>query len=193
MKLQKFRDGFGRVVLGVGYLGLAFLFVMVVIVAVDVILRKATGGALRIDGSNEVTALSMVVVCSLWIPALQLKRGHIWVTLFVDKFPYRFRCFWLFGITAIETAVIAMLVIGSYRRVIDLLSTGRQSDVLGLPWWLFAVVVLIAFIEYFVISLIDTIQFCVDGMQSDTTAPGGKNFRLRFTRDGWTDDDVKGI
>ena len=95
MKLQKFRAGFGRVVNGIGYVALVLLFVMVVVVAVDVVLRKVSNGAMRIDGSNEITGFFMVIVCTMWIPALQLKNGHILVTLFVDKFPYRFRCFWL--------------------------------------------------------------------------------------------------
>ena len=184
MKLQKFRAAFGRVVTGIGYIGLVLLFVMVFVVAVDVVLRKVTGSTLRINGSNEITAFFMVIVCSLWIPALQVKNGHILVTLFIDKFPYRLRCFWLFAIMFIETAVIALFAIGAYRRIVDLYTTGRVTDVLHMPWWIFAVFVMIAFIEYFIISLIDTIQLCIDGIKNEPPAP---------TEKGWTDDEVKGI
>lgn len=157
---------------------------MVVIVAVDVILRKTTGGALRINGSNEITSFSMVIVCSIAIPVLQIKDGHIWVPLFVNKYPYRFRCFWLFVIRLVETAVIAMLAFGSYKKAVDLITTGRPTDVLNMPQWIFAAVMTVAFFEYFILSLIDTIQLVVDGVKNDPPKLEGK---------GWTEDEVKGI
>jgi len=196
VKLQKFRAGFGRFVVGIGYIALALLFVMVIVVAVDVVLRKVTGGTMRIDGSNEITGFFMVIVCTMWIPALQLKNGHILVTLFTDKFPYRFRCFWLCAIMLLESAVIALLTIGAYRKVVDLFTVGRRAegapwwlsgrltDVLNLPMWIFAVFVLLSFAEYFIISLIDTIQLCIDGIKNQPPEPGEKS---------WSEDEVKGI
>ena len=83
MKLREFRAGVGRVVTAIGYIGLACLFLMTILVAVDVVLRKIGGSAVRINGSNELTAFAMVMVCSLWIPCLQIKSGHVWVPLFV--------------------------------------------------------------------------------------------------------------
>ena len=184
MKLQKFRAGFGRVVKGIGYLGLLCLFVMVIVVAVDVILRKASGSYVRINGSNEVVAFSMVVLCSLWIPVLQLKKGHVMVPLFVDKFPYRFRCFWLFAIALVETALIAMLALGAYYKILADLKSARLTDVLKMPWWIFAIVVAVAFVEYFIISLIDTIQLFADGVKNKPQTPAEA---------GWSEDEVKGL
>ena len=184
MKLQKFRAWFGRIVTGIGYLALVSLFAMTIIVAVDVVLRKISGGSLRINGSNELTGFLMVVVCSLYIPVLQVRNGHIWVPLFVNKFPYRFRCFWLFAIRLIETALIVTLAIGGYRKVLDMYSTGRSSDVLHLPYWIFAVAIFIAFIEFFVLSLIDTIQLFTDGAKNKPPAEED---------DRWSEDEVKGL
>ena len=157
---------------------------MVVIVAADVVLRKVSGGALKINGSNELTSFFMVIVCSLAIPVLQIKKGHIWVPLFVDKFPYRFRCFWIFAIMLIETAIIALLAFGAYKKVTDLISTGRPTDVLNIPQWIFALVMLVAFVEYFILSLIDTIQHFIDGAKNEPPKP---------TEEGWTEDETKGI
>lgn len=167
MKLQKFRASFGRVVTGIGFLGLAALFVIVFVVAIDVILRKSTGSALRINGSNEITASFMIVLCSLWIPALQVKKGHIWVPLFVNKFPYRFRCFWVCSISLIETAIVLALANGAYGKALDLMRTGMSSDVLKMPMWVFAAIVFIAFCEYFILSVVDTIQYCIDGVKNN--------------------------
>ena len=180
--LQKIRAKFGRVIIGVSYVSMVLLFAMVVIVAVDVILRKAQIG--RINGSNELTTYFMVVVCLLGIPVLQLKYGHVWVNLVTNKFPYRFRTFWLFVTMIIETAVIALIAIGAYDKVALFVKMGTTTDVLDIPKWIFAIFGLIAFVEYFILSLIDTIQLCVDGVKNEQPAPAAG---------GWSDDEVKGI
>ena len=184
MKLQEFRTGFGRIVTGIGYLALVALFAMTIVVAVDVVLRKISGGSLRINGSNELTGFLMVVVCSLYIPVLQIRNGHIWVPLFVNKFKYRFRCFWLFAIRLVETALVVTLAIGGYRKVLDMYSTGRSSDVLHLPYWIFAVAIVVAFVEFFVLSLVDTIKLFSDGVINEPPVE---------VDDRWSEDDVKGL
>ena len=182
MKLQKFRSAFARVVTAVSYIAMVLLFLMVIIIAVDVILRKAQIG--RINGSNELTTFFMIPVCILGIPTLQINYGHVWVNLLVNKFPYRFRNFWYSVIMLVETAVIALLAYGGLDRVITFYSRSRTTDILHIPWWIFAVAVLVAFVEYFILSLIDTIQFFLDGVNNKP--PESKP-------EGWSDEDVKGI
>lgn len=184
MFLKKFRDGFGRVVTAVSYVGLALLFAMVFIVAVDVILRKISNSTVSIKGSNELTMYFMVPVCSLGIPLLQYKHGHVWVNLFVNKFPYRFRCFWRAVITLIETAVILLLTIGGWDKINLFASRGTSSDILGMPKAIFAAVAFVAFLMYFILSLVDTIQLFVDGAKNEEPEP---------TEGGWSEDEVKGI
>jgi len=55
---------------------------------------------------------------------------------------------------------------------------------LDLPKWIFAIFGLIAFIEYFILSVIDTIQMLIDGIKNEPPAPSAE---------GWSDDEVKGI
>jgi TRAP-type C4-dicarboxylate transport system permease small subunit len=182
LNLKKFREKFGKVAVGISYVSMALLFAMVIIVAVDVILRKAQIG--RINGSNELTGFFLVIVCTLGIPVLQIKNGHVWVNLFVNKFPYKFRCFWRFAITLVETAAIAMLVIGAYNKVVLFAERSALTDVLNLPKWLFAAFSLLAFAEYFILSLVDTIQLFIDGVKNEPPAP---------TSEAWSDNDVKGL
>jgi len=183
MQLQKFRAGFGRVVTFVNYAALIACFAMAFIVAIDVVLRKMRIGS--ISGSNELTTYLMVLVCMLGIPALQLKSGHVWVDLFVRVFPYRFRSFWRCAISVAETIVIAFLVYGGYNKIVMFMRTSTTTDVLHMPKWIFAVAALVAFAEYFVLSLIDTLQFFLDGVKGrEQTAPEDE---------GWSDDQVKGI
>ena len=182
LSLQKLRDGFSRVVAAVNYAALASCFAMVFVVAIDVVLRKLRLGS--IAGSNELTTYLMVPVCMLGIPALQAKGGHVWVDLFVRLFPYRFRCFWRCVVSVAETAVIALLAYGGYQKIIMFLRTSTTSDILNMPKWVFAVAVLVAFLEYLVLSLIDTLQFCLDGLRGE---------EKRADDDGWSDEQVKGI
>ncbi|MCL2121971.1 MAG: TRAP transporter small permease subunit [Clostridiales bacterium] len=182
MFLQKLRGGFGRVVSVANYAALVSCFMMVFIVAVDVILRKLQLGS--IAGSNELTTYLMVPVCMLGIPALQLKGGHVWVDLFVRLFPYRFRCFWRCAVSVVETGIIGLLAYGGYLKIVMFLRTSTASDILNMPKWIFAIAVLAAFAEYFVLSLIDTLQLCLDG------ARGGEK---PVEDGGWSDGQVKGI
>jgi TRAP-type C4-dicarboxylate transport system permease small subunit len=180
--LKKIRDSFGRVVKIINWAGLLSCFMMVVIVAVDVVLRKLRIGS--IPGSNELTMYLMVLVCMLGIPVLQLKEGHVWVDLFVRLFPYRFRCFWRFVVMAIETGVIAMMAVGGYNKIVMFADRSTTTDVLNMPKALFAVAGLVAFTEFCVLFIIDTLQLLVNGI---------KGVEQPTAKDGWSDDQVKGI
>jgi TRAP-type C4-dicarboxylate transport system permease small subunit len=181
VKLQKVRKSIGNVVNAVNYGAMIPLFLMVFVAAIDVILRKTQAG--RIHGSNELTMYFMVWICMLGIPTLHFKDGHVWINMFVNKFPYRFRCFWRCAIMAAETAVIGLLAIGGYDKVMAFYTRSTTSDILNMPKWVFAAAGLVAFAEYFLLSLIDTIQFCVEGIHGEEN----------FVDDVWNDEQVKGV
>jgi len=162
VKLQKIREGIGAVAQVVNYGAMIPLFLMVFVVAIDVVLRKAQVG--RIHGSNELTMFFMVWICMLGIPVLYFKDGHIWIDIFVNKFPYRLRCFWRCGLMIVETAMVGLLAYGGYQKVILFYRISTTSDVLNMPKWIFAAAAVIAFVEYFLLSLIDTMQVLIDGV-----------------------------
>ena len=161
--MKKIREYVAKVINGINYVGMAVCFVMVFVVAFDVILRKLTNQAASIKGSNEFSQYFLVVMCMLAIPALQVKKGHVWVNMFVDKFSPRFRSIWLGIITLIETLISAAFTYGCFSHAMNLLKSGRHTDVLNMPWWPFAMVCAVGFFEFFVILLIDTIMFFQDG------------------------------
>ena len=183
MKLQQARAAFGKVVIYIGYLAFASLFVMVFIVAIDVVLRKL--GIARITGSNEYTTSVMVIICMLGIPILQLKRGHVWVTLLVHKYPKKFQPYFMCFIMLVETVIAALLIWGGYEKIIMFASRSTTTDVLHIPKSWLAIVAIVGFVEYFVIMAMDTIQYFLDGR---------KGPELEEAKDeGWSEDDVKGI
>lgn len=160
--VKKIRAVFSRIVGGINYLGLASCFVMVFVVAFDVILRKLSNASVSIKGSNEFAAYFMVVIVMLAIPTLRITKGHVHVSMFVDKFPPRFRLFWMGGVQIIELVVFAMLTYGGVLKLQNFLSTGTTTDVLNMPKWPFALVCLIGFAEMTVFMLLDTVQTFMD-------------------------------
>jgi len=183
VKLQKARTAFGKVITGVGYLAFAALFVMVFIVAVDVILRKTGVG--RIHGSNEYTTSVMVIICMLGIPVLQYKKGHVWVPLFVTKYPKKMQPYFMFGVMLVETVIVAFMAIGGYQKIVMFAERHTTTDVLNIPRSWLAVIALIGIVEYFVLMIMDTIQLFLDGRKGPELAES--------EAEGWSEDDVKGI
>lgn len=149
---------------------MAVCFVMVFVVAIDVILRKLTDQAVSIPGSNEFSSYFLIVICMLAIPMFQIKKGHIWVNMFVDMFPPKFRSIWLGCIMVIETILAAFFTYGCIRHTLNLLESGRATDVLNLPWWPFALVCAFGFAEFCVLLAIDTIQCFIDAKHGGKAA-----------------------
>ena len=171
--MKKIRDAISKVVNGFSYISMAVCFVMVFVVAIDVILRKVSGQAISIKGSNEFSSYFLIVITMLAIPVMQVKKGHVWVSMFVDMMPKKLRSFWLGIVLFIETLVSAALCYGSISQALTLMENGRATDVLNMPWWPFAFVCAFGFLELTVLLLIDTIQSFIDiknGGQSEEPA-----------------------
>lgn len=156
--MEKFRNAFSKVVNGINYIGLALCFATVFIVAIDVIVRKLSHATVSIKGSNEMAAYFLVVIVMLAIPVLQVKKGHIWVNMFVDKFPAGLRSKWLGVVQLIELIVFIMFTYGAVLKLQNFLSTGTSTDVLNMPKWPFALIILIGFAEMSVLVFIDMVQ-----------------------------------
>ena len=164
--MEKFRNGFGKVVNAISYISMLACFVSVFVVAIDIILRKissVTALTMSITGSSEISTMLLIVMVAFAIPAFQVKKGHIWVSMLVDKFPKRFQSFWLGGVHVIETVIVGGFVYGGYQKVVTLLKNHATTDILKLPHWIFALCLLVGFIELFVLLLMDSIQLFADG------------------------------
>jgi TRAP-type C4-dicarboxylate transport system permease small subunit len=182
LTLKKIRDAISKGVNAVSWIPMVTIFILVFIVAIDVIMRKLNIG--NIPGSNEMTEYSLVWICLLSIPVLQIKDGHIWVEMFVNKMPYRFRCFWRGVIMSVETALIGLLTVGGWREMAVFMLKHSATDTLRIPKWNFAAACFVGFLELFLLSLIDTIQLFVDGSTKKKNSEA---------KDEWSDSDVIGI
>ena len=105
------------------------------------------------------------------------------INMFVNKMPARFRNFWRGFMMTIETAVIGLLAWGGYQKVLFFMSKNATTDILHMPKWIFAASCLLAFVEFFIINLIDTIILFQKGVKNEQ----------EMVVDEWSDDQVKGI
>lgn len=169
--MNKIRNVVGKIVNYINYIGMAVCFVMVFVVAIDVILRKVSGNTVSIKGSNEFSSYFLIVMCMFSIPMLQVKKGHIWVNMFVDKFTPRFRSYWMGIVLLVETVVVGLFTYGSVQKLQTFLNTPARTDVLNMPKWPFALACLIGFLEFTIILLIDTIQSFIDGAHGGPRLP----------------------
>ncbi len=144
---------------------------MVFVVAIDVILRKVSGQRFSISGSNEFSSYFLIVIVMLAIPVMQVKKGHVWVNMFVDMLPAKLNKVWMGIVLFVETVVSAALCYASVQQAITLFGNGRATDVLNMPWWPFAIVCAFGFFEFTVLLLIDSIQYFIDaGKPAEKTA-----------------------
>lgn len=160
--MKKIRDAVGKAVNGISYISMAVCFVMVFVVAIDVILRKVSGQRLSISGSNEFSSYFLIVIVMFAIPVMQVKKGHVWVNMFVDMFPAKLNKIWMGVVLLIEAVVSAGLCYAAVQQAITLIGNGRATDVLNMPWWPFAIVCAFGFLELTVLLVIDCIQYFID-------------------------------
>jgi len=170
--MTKIRNAVAKVVSGFNYIAMAACFICVFVVAIDVILRKVSGQTVSIKGSNELSTFLLLVMCMLSIPTLQIKKGHVWVSMFVEMVPQKLRSIWLGIVLLIETLVSIAFCYGcfSYAATVSV----RSSDILHLPWAPFCYLCAFGFLEFAVLLAIDTIQSFIDagkgGANKDVSA-----------------------
>ena len=93
---------------------------------------------------------------------MQVKKGHVWVNMFVDMLPHKLRSFWMGLVLFVEAVITAALCYGSVAQALSLIENGCASDVLNMPWWPFAFVCAFGFLEFFVLLIIDSAQSFID-------------------------------
>lgn len=121
----------------VAWVGMAFLLGAMMVTATDIVLRKATNSG--IFGAVDIVQLMIMGAAFLSIPYGFMTRGHVAVTLVVDRFNRRF--------TALAAALAAVLAFGlmsgvawfGFEQAMQQVEYGDISLTLGVPkiyYWL---------------------------------------------------------
>ena len=137
--------------------------VVMLIVCANVFAREIFESPLK--GTVDIVSLLGVLVIGGAIAYTQVLKGHIRITLLIDKFPNKVRStltglvdltgIILFGILSWQTILFA---IGTYKN-------GELSEVLKIPITPFAFVVSAAFISLTLVLLADLINVLTRGLR----------------------------
>ena len=173
--LRKIRDTLGKIVIGIGSVGFLACFIIMTMTTSDVLLRRFGIGALL--GSNEVTEMLMVLTMAFGIPALHVVRGHVKVDFFVDMIPGRGKCFFLGFIRLAESAILGLLIWGTYEKVRSLIARPLYSMIIRIPQFPFAVCLCLGMVLFSILLFMDALIYITDGVnyQKNPAAHNGQS------------------
>ena len=120
-----------RIAMIVGGISFTGIAVMMVLITVDVILRKFFNSP--INGSYEIVQYLLMLVVFASFSYTQMKKGHVRVSMFVNKMPWRLRCF-INGVNELLCAILSGILCYAAMVQAQYLFEGKwTSDVLRFP------------------------------------------------------------
>jgi TRAP-type C4-dicarboxylate transport system permease small subunit len=140
--MRRVEELFGRLLAGLALAGCAVLFLMMVVICVDVLLRnvRVVPGMLGVPWANEVTEYALYLITMFTAPWLLRQGMHIRVDVLLRAIPRRLAwcCEW-----AVDVLALVCCVAIAWYGVKAVLSShaigGMVVKVISVPeWWLLA-------------------------------------------------------
>ena len=140
--MQRWSDLYGRLLAGLSLAGCAVLFLTMLVICADVLLRnvRIVPGMLGVPWANEVTEYALYLITMLTAPWLLRQGMHIRIDVLLRAFPRRLAwvCEW-----AVDLIALACCMVIAFYGVKAVLSShaisGTVVKVLSVPeWWLLA-------------------------------------------------------
>jgi len=151
--LDAISDRLGKVC---GYFSGVFIFIVMLMVAIDVFLRKVFNSPIR--GGYELISLVMVVIVFFAITYTQSSNSAVHVMLILSRMKGRFRLLiWAIGLLA-TTATAVLFAYGSYVHAGLLRMIGITTSVILIPYWPFYYLGAFTFLLYSVVLFLHTFK-----------------------------------
>ena len=164
------RNAFYKISGSFGYVGMAAMFFITCLMTVDVVLRLITslipGVSLYILGTYEMTEMMMVVIISFGYAVTQRDGGHVCVTLFTDRLPWRFKAVFNGCISALTTVTCLITTYCAFNQAGSFLVDGITTTTLFIPYYPFAYLMGIGFTLFTVILFFDTIDYFITAVKN---------------------------
>ena len=128
-----------RMLAALEYIGMAFVILMMTLTVVHAVGRY--GFDQPITGLIEMSCFMLVIIIFLTIPHTQVMKGHICITLVVDRFPQRTQAI-IDSIT--YTLSLALSIVALWQSVVRgiyLSGSGYVTAMLGIPHFPFVFIV----------------------------------------------------
>lgn len=145
-------------------------FVMFMLVA-DIIIRFFSENK-SILGTYELTELGMVVIIFLSMAITEIEKGHVHVTLFTDRLPYRARNFLAGIITAITTIVCFMVAYTGLLQGFYNAAGKVTTAVLFVPISPFYFVIAFGMFLYTIVLAINTVDYFANAFMQKKEGAG---------------------
>ena len=140
--IQRLSSLYGRLLAGLSLAGCAVLFLTMLVICADVLLRnvRIVPGMLGVSWANEVTEYALYFITMLTAPWLLRQGQHIRIDVLLRAIPHRLAwvCEW-----AVDATALLCCLTMAYYGVKAVLSShaigGTVVKVLSVPeWWLLA-------------------------------------------------------
>ncbi|MBQ9980017.1 MAG: TRAP transporter small permease [Oscillospiraceae bacterium] len=158
--MQKVRNAISFISDKLSYVAMVVIFALTCMTTVDVVMRKVSSS--NIVGSYEITELGMLVAIWIAIGFYQISKGHIRVTMFIDKMPPRGRMAMEILCNLIGTVMMALCIYGGILRVGSDVAKELATTVLHIPQAPFTVIMVIGEVIFFLLLLVDLIVSVID-------------------------------
>jgi len=140
--MRRFSELYGRLLAGLALAGCAVLFLMMLVICVDVLLRnvRLVPGMLGLPWANEVTEYALYLITMLTAPWLLRQGLHIRVDVLLRAIPARvaWGCEWAADLLALACCV-AIAWYGFKAVLSSHAIGGMVVKVISVPeWWLLA-------------------------------------------------------
>jgi len=135
-----------------GYVSIAALLVMMVMITVSVVLRKTVDRPIR--GDVELSELLMVAIVMMGLAYTQIKGGHVSVGMLVERFSPRAQgVIDIFG-AVVTIGIISLVVWQSFSRALSSLTEGEVTMVLTFPTFWFRFLIPLGFFAWALQALV---------------------------------------
>lgn len=160
MIVEKIRAVCAAFITKISVAPMVIVFFLVCMTTVDVVIRKLSPYNIR--GSLELTEMGMVIIIWISISFFQIGKGHIRVTMFLDKMPKWLNLFWDMFAHVLASLIMAYCIYGGIQRVQSDVNRDLRSTVLLIPQFPFSTIMVIGEILFLVLLVLDTILTVVN-------------------------------
>jgi TRAP-type C4-dicarboxylate transport system permease small subunit len=140
--IQRISEQYGRLLAGLALAGCAALFLMMLVICADVLLRNVhvVPDMLGVPWANEVTEYALYLITMLTAPWLLRKGLHIRIDVLLRAIPPRLAWYCEWAADLIALACCATMAFYGFKAVLSSHAIGGTVvKVLSVPeWWLLA-------------------------------------------------------
>ena len=160
----KVKERIARICRGIAMFAMAAIFIIMVIVVADIVLRFVTPDK-AIRGTYELSEMTMVIIIFLSLAITQIEKEHIRVTLLIDLLPKRAKTFENAVVSTIMTVVSGITFYAGILLTLEDFRSGIYTAVLYIPLFPFACIMAIGLFTLTVALGLDTIDYYIKGVR----------------------------